>query len=94
MEKEGAKSKTFGILGALTFLMMLVNLYLIFIWVPEEKILGLVQKIFYFHVGTAWVAFFAFFVVFIYSILYLKTKDSKWDRIASASAEIVRFLPR
>ncbi len=88
MEKEGAKSKTFGILGALTFLMMLVNLYLIFIWVPEEKILGLVQKIFYFHVGTAWVAFFAFFVVFIYSILYLKTKDSKWDRIASASAEI------
>jgi heme exporter protein C len=39
-------------------------------------------------VGTAWVAFFAFFVVFVYSILYLKTQSSKWDQIAAASAEI------
>lgn len=76
------------VLGALTLIVMMANLYLIFIWVPEEKTLGAVQKIFYFHVGTAWVAFFAFFIVFVYSILYLKTQNNKWDRIAAASAEI------
>lgn len=76
------------ILGWITFVVMTIDLYLIFIWSPEEKTLGAVQKIFYFHVGTAWVAFFAFFIVFVYSILYLKTKERKWDRIAAASAEI------
>jgi len=88
MGKGGIKRGISGILGILTFIVMMVNLYLIFIWVPEEKTLGLVQKIFYFHVGTAWVAFFAFFIVFVYSILYLKAHNSKWDRIAAASAEI------
>ncbi|MEL7568562.1 MAG: cytochrome c biogenesis protein [Dehalobacterium sp.] len=88
MDKGGIKGGIPGITGVLTFIVMTVNLYLIFIWVPEEKTLGLVQKIFYFHVGTAWVAFFAFFIVFVYSILYLKTQQNKWDRIAAASAEI------
>lgn len=83
-----AKGGMGRILGALTFMVMIFNLYLIFIWVPEEKVLGAVQKIFYFHVGTAWVAFFAFFIVFVFSILYLKTQDRKWDIIAAASAEI------
>lgn len=88
MDKGGLKGGISGILGVVTFIVMMVNLYLIFIWVPEEKTLGLVQKIFYFHVGTAWVAFFAFFVVLVFSILYLKTQNSKWDQIAAASAEI------
>lgn len=88
MGKEGIYRQLRGFLGAATFLAMTINLYLIFLWVPEEKTLGLVQKIFYFHVGTAWVAFFAFFIVFVYSICYLKTENRKWDRVAAASAEI------
>ena len=50
--------------------------------------MGLLQKIFYFHVSSAWVGFFAFFVTFIASILYLATKKITYDDIASASAEI------
>lgn len=46
------------------------------------------QKIFYFHVPAAWVSFLAFGVVFIMSILYLKTSLKKWDTIAFSSAEI------
>jgi len=76
------------VIGWLAFLVMAWDIYLIFIWVPEEQVMGPVQKIFYFHVGTAWVAFLAFFIVFIFSIRYLITREGKWDRIAVGSAEI------
>lgn len=45
-------------------------------------------KIFYFHVPLAWVAYLAFFLVFIASIMYLQTSNIKWDVIAASSAEI------
>ena len=41
----------------------------IFIYVPTEKTEGVVQRIMYFHIPSAWLAFFAFFVVFLSSIL-------------------------
>ena len=50
--------------------------------------MGIVQKVFYFHVASAWIGMFAFFVVFVCSILYLRTKNFKWDIIAHASAEL------
>lgn len=77
-----------NILGLITFFTMSIALYMVFIWSPIEKVMREVQKIFYFHVGTAWVGFFAFFVVFVCSIMYLKTKERKWDIIAASAAEI------
>ena len=50
--------------------MMLVVLYLIFIWVPTERNLGVSQRIFYFHVPIAWVGFLAFFFVLMGSLGY------------------------
>lgn len=88
MERKGAPGLGFWGLGATTFVAMMIALYMVFIWVPLEKTMGAVQKIFYFHVGTAWVGFFAFFIVFVCSIAYLKTKNRKWDIIAESSAEI------
>lgn len=55
---------------------------------PEDQVLGLSQKIFYPHVSFAWVMILAFFVNFIGSIIYLASKEPKWDRIAASSAEI------
>ncbi len=50
---------------------------------------GDVQRIFYFHVGIAWIAGLALFVTFIASILYLwRGEQRKYDIIASASVEI------
>lgn len=66
----------------------ILSLYFIFIWSPIERQMGIVQKIFYFHVGTAWNAFFAFFIVFTSSILYLLTRKRNYDIIAGVSAEI------
>jgi len=76
-----------GLLG-LSFILLVVALYLVFIYVPTDETIGIVQRIFYFHVPVAWVAFLAFFIVFIGSILYLWKRESKWDIIASSSAEV------
>jgi heme exporter protein C len=72
----------------LWFALMLSSLYLIFMYVPTEASMGVVQRIFYFHIPLAWNAFLAFFIVFLFSIVYLVKRDAKWDRIASSSAHI------
>lgn len=68
--------------------MMLVTLYLIFLWVPTEKNLGVSQRIFYFHVPLAWVGFLAFFFVLVGSVGYLWKRTEGWDRLAYSAAEI------
>jgi len=60
----------------------------IFIFVPTEKMEGPIQRIMYLHIPSAWLAFFAFFIVFISSILFLWKKEREWDIYAHASAEI------
>jgi heme exporter protein C len=77
-----------SILLGLGFALMMAALCMVFIYVPTEKHTGIVQRIFYFHVPVAWVAFLAFFVTFIFSILYLWKRQIKWDAIAYASAEV------
>lgn len=76
------------IFSILLFFVVPIGLYFAFFYAPLEKMMGLIQKIFYFHVSSAWIGFFAFFITFIMSILYLITKKIIYDDIASASAEI------
>jgi heme exporter protein C len=76
------------ILAPLTGLVMLVALYLVFMWVPTEAQMGIVQRIFYFHVASAWVAFMGFFTVAGASAVYLWKGSATADRVAIASAEI------
>ncbi|MFH1756158.1 MAG: cytochrome c biogenesis protein CcsA [Candidatus Latescibacterota bacterium] len=76
------------ILPALTFVSMMAAVYMVFIYAPVERTMGGVQKIFYFHVSCAWISFFAFFLVFIFSIAYLMRRDKKWDDFASSAAEV------
>ncbi|MCK5553247.1 MAG: cytochrome c biogenesis protein CcsA [Deltaproteobacteria bacterium] len=71
-----------------TFATMVGALYAIFLYAPVEKTMGIIQKIFYFHVSAAFLSFFAFFIVFVASILYLHRRDRKWDILAQSSAEI------
>jgi len=75
-------------LFGLGLILMIAALYMVFLYVPTEKHTGIVQRIFYFHVPVAWVSFLAFFITFIFSILYLWKREMKWDTIAHASAEI------
>lgn len=76
------------VFGWLTFVVMALATYMVFLFAPEEKVMGWVQKIFYFHVSSAWVAFLAFLIVFIMAVLYLMKKDFKYDALAATSAEV------
>lgn len=75
-------------IDGITFLMIAVALYAAFFFAPLERVMGPVQKIFYFHVPSAWIAFFAFFITFVCSIALLVTNNRTFDDIAAASAEI------
>lgn len=77
-----------NILLGLSFVLMVIALYLVFVYVPTEKEMGIVQRIFYLMVPLGWLALLAFLIVFIGSILYLAKRESKWDILASSSAEI------
>jgi heme exporter protein C len=68
--------------------MIPVSLYLAFIYAPTEKVMGPVQRIFYFHVASAWTGLLSFFFVFLGGILYLWKKNPIFDRFAYAAAEL------
>src|ERR1700674_1752706 len=70
------------------FLLLAAASYGALIEAPEEATMGLVQRIFYFHVSSAWSGFIAFILVFIGSIAYLRTRDLKWDWLSVAAAEV------
>ena len=82
------KSKTYVILSGLAAIAMMVGLLMSCFYAPTEATMGVVQKIFYYHVPSAWVSFFAFFMVFLAGLIYLMKRDRKWDILASASAEV------
>lgn len=78
-----------SVLGVGAVVSILVSLYGALIWAPTEAVMGDVQRIFYFHMPSAWIALGpAFTVTFICSIVYLIKKDLRYDRVAGASAEL------
>lgn len=78
--------KLIFIFFAATF--VLAGIYLALIHSPTHPTMGDVQRIFYFHVASAWVAYLAFGVTFVACIIFLKTNAMRWDVIAASSAEI------
>ena len=75
-------------LGLASIAAMLASLFMVFVYVPTEAQQGLVQRIFYFHLPCAWVAFLAFGLVAIAAILYLWLGSQIWDDLSYAAAEI------
>jgi heme exporter protein C len=75
-------------IGVATGISILAMLYTAFFYAPEDDVQGVVQRIFYVHVASAWIAALAFGVVFVGSIVYLAKRSMKWDALAGASAEV------
>lgn len=76
------------ILNWVAGIMVAISLLVIFFYAPTEITMGNVQRIFYFHVGSAWVAALAFFVALLSGIAYLRNPSRIWDTIAVGSVEI------
>lgn len=66
----------------------LICLFMIFFFAPTERTMGHVQRIFYFHVGSAWVAAVAYFIALVGGVMYLRRPSRTWDTVSVASVEI------
>lgn len=55
---------------------------------PPDADMGHLQKIMYVHVPAAWMTFLAFFVVLVFSVLYLWRRDENDDLLAASAAEV------
>jgi len=78
----------FTVFAVLTAVLLSYGLYQALVAAPTEQIMGDVQRIFYYHVPSAWAAFCLFFVNLVASIWYMVRRSPKADALALASAEV------
>ena len=78
----------FTLLALVTAILLSFALYEALIAAPTEQTMGDVQRIFYYHVPSAWTAFVLFFINFVSSVVYLIRRNPKADILALVSAEV------
>ena len=76
------------ILDVASIVVLGISTYLALVFAPTEAVMGDVQRVFYFHIGTAWVGLLGFIIAAVAGIAYLITKDLKWDRFEVAAVEV------
>ncbi len=76
------------LLDLVAIIVLAISTYLALVFAPTELVMGDVQRVFYFHVGTAWTALLGFILAGIFSVVYLITKNLKWDRLQVAAIEV------
>jgi heme exporter protein C len=82
------KPLTLKILDVASIIVLAISTYLALVFAPTEAVMGDVQRVFYFHIGTAWVGLVGFVLAAGTGIAYLVTKDMKWDRLEVAAVEV------
>ena len=80
--------RTIVALWALTTPLILVGLWMVFFYVPDERVMGAAQRIFYFHVPAAMVTYAGVLVMFGASVAYLWTRDLRWDDLSRSATEV------
>ena len=75
-------------LGVLALVSSVIATFMALVWAPTDAVQGDVYRILYVHVPLAWLAYLAFFIVFVASLGWLLTKRPWFDALAVASAEI------
>ncbi len=80
--------RVFPILAVLTGALLSYALYEALIAAPTEQTMGDVQRIFYYHVPSAWTAFILFFINLFASVVYLIRRTNKADIVALVTAEV------
>jgi heme exporter protein C len=83
-----SQPKLLTILDGVAIVMLLIATYLVFFYAPTEAVMGAVQKVFYFHVASAWVGMLAFIVSAVAGIAYLRTSKRAWDNVELGAVEI------
>jgi heme exporter protein C len=84
----GPRDTALTVLAALTALLFGAALYAIFVGAPVELQMGIVQKIFYFHVPSAYAMYVGFSLCVLGSLLYIVRRSETWEAVAVAGAEV------
>jgi heme exporter protein C len=74
-------------LVVVTAVMFVVTLGVIFLKAPIEASMGIVQKIFYFHVPSAYAMYVGAITCFVGSAIYLWKGTLRWDALARGGAD-------
>ena len=77
----------YGLVG-LSAALILATIHVVFLMAPIESRMGIVQKIFYFHVPSAYAMYIGATACFAGSVGYLVTRKDSWDALARAGAEL------
>ncbi len=83
-----AQPRFLRVLNVVTVLFLAAAILMVFFYAPIEAVMGLVQKVFYFHVAAGWTGMLGFFVAFAAGIVYLITHKRIWDIVGLAGVEI------
>lgn len=83
-----SKPALLKILDVISILSLGVSTYFALVYAPKELVMGDVQRVFYFHLGTAWVGLLGFLFASILSIVFLITRNMRWDRYQVAAIEV------
>lgn len=83
-----SKPRSLKILDAVTLILLLIATIMVFFYAPLEAVMGLVQKVFYFHVAAGWVGMLSFLVAAFAGVAYLRTSHRKWDIVGLSAVEI------
>ncbi len=81
-------TRRFPVLPLITVAAVGAALWMALLYAPTEVVQRNVQRVFYVHVPAAWIAYLAFIVVALASVLVLVRGDTRWDHIAVSSAEV------
>ena len=76
------------VLGIASLVAIAVALYFALVYAPTEATMGTLYRVLYFHVPQAVASYLAAFLFGLGSLLYLITRDLKWDRFAYCAAEL------
>ena len=82
------KPRMLKILDVISIVLFVIAVIMVFFYAELEAVMGQVQRVFYFHVATAWVGMLGFLVAFVAGILYLVKHDRKWDIVGLSAIEI------
>jgi heme exporter protein C len=74
--------------GAMVVLLLAAAAYAAFFIAPADSRQGVIYRIIFLHVPSAWTGLVAFFICFVANIAYVLKRAAKWDWLGVACAEV------
>ena len=85
MPKKPLALKFFDIASVV---LLVIGTILVFFYAETEANMGMVQRVFYFHVAAGWLGMLAFGAAAVSGIAFLRTSNLDWDIVSMAAVEL------